>query len=254
MSRQNVYDDQRFFAAYQEMRKARAGINESLEQPATLALLPDVTGLDALDIGCGEGTLCRQLIAHGAKKVIGVDPSARMLELARAQSNDSRISYIEAFAEQLQLPDASVDLVVSCLALHYLSTGSLLSLARDIARWLRPGGWLVTSMEHPIMTASPHLNSGPQFILDGYADEGPRSTTWFVDGVVKHHRTLATTLNAFIDAGLVIEQVLEPAPSVALSKRRPELAIHRRRPPLLVIRCRRRDPTDTPTSSPATEN
>ena len=89
------------------------------------------------------------------------------------------------------------------------------------------------------MSAAPHRNSGPQFVLDDYAEKGPRATRWFVDSVIKHHRTLATTLNTLIDAGLTIGRVLEPAPTAALLKRRPDLAIHRRRPPLLLVRAQR---------------
>jgi SAM-dependent methyltransferase len=58
-----LYDDPAFFARYQEMREREAGLNEDLEQPAITRLLPDVTGTDVLDIGCGDGTLARWLAA-----------------------------------------------------------------------------------------------------------------------------------------------------------------------------------------------
>jgi hypothetical protein len=37
MSRQNIYDDERFFGLYQRMRRAQTGLNEALEHASTVA-------------------------------------------------------------------------------------------------------------------------------------------------------------------------------------------------------------------------
>ncbi len=70
MSRQNVYDDQAFFAGYQQLRDAESGINAAVEQPGLRALLPEVTGRTVLDLGCGDGALARDLAARGATRVM----------------------------------------------------------------------------------------------------------------------------------------------------------------------------------------
>jgi ubiquinone/menaquinone biosynthesis C-methylase UbiE len=238
VSRQNIYDDERFFGSYQRMRRAQTGLNEALEQPSMLELLPTVRGAVVLDLGCGDGALSRELANRGAAQVTGVDPSGRMLGLARRRTADDRITYLRAFAEDLDLPDASFDLVVSSLAFHYLSGESFHTLVNAIARWLRPDGTIVASMVHPVKTAAPDAADSDQPPVGDYADEGPRLTHWFRESVVKHHRTTATILNTFIDAGLVIECVLEPAPTRAAIDHRPDLAVHRRRPPLLILRAR----------------
>src|SRR5262245_43620866 len=85
MAGQNVYDDPEFFAAYQRMREADAGITAGVEEAALRALLPDVTGTRVVDLGCGDGRLCQYLAELGAANVLGVDPSARMLALARRE-------------------------------------------------------------------------------------------------------------------------------------------------------------------------
>ena len=70
------------------------------------------------------------------------------------------------------------------------------------------GGDLVFTIEHPIFMAAAH----PRWMIDedgrkiwpvnGYSIEGERRTDWFTKGVIKYHRTLATTMNTLIAAGL----------------------------------------------------
>jgi 2-polyprenyl-3-methyl-5-hydroxy-6-metoxy-1,4-benzoquinol methylase len=217
------------------MREEGAGLNETLERPAVLRLLPDLRGARAVDLGCGDGSLCRELVDRGAAEVTGVDPSARMLDLAHQRTSEGQVTYIQAFAEDFVARASSVDTVVSSLVLHYLSSDGFKAVIRAVASWLRPGGSVVVSMEHPAKTAS----LGAEPTLRNYADEGPKSTHWFTDGVVKHHSTLATICGSFHEAGLTITQVLEPMPTVALVRARPDLAVHRQTPPILVLKAQR---------------
>ncbi|MFD0332148.1 class I SAM-dependent methyltransferase [Streptacidiphilus monticola] len=150
-----LYDTPDFFTAYQRMRADGDGLNEELEQPALRALLPQVTGLDVLDLGCGDGGQAEWLASAGARSVLGVDPSTRMLALARGRAHPC-LRYLQATAEELTLPQASLDLVVSSLALHYVP--DLPALLARIAQWLRPGGHLVYSVEHPVCTAQQPMN------------------------------------------------------------------------------------------------
>jgi 2-polyprenyl-3-methyl-5-hydroxy-6-metoxy-1,4-benzoquinol methylase len=70
------------FARYQQMRQRGTGPSEDLEQPALTRLLTAVAGRDVLDIGCGDGALARSLASRGARHVLGIDPSERMLTLS----------------------------------------------------------------------------------------------------------------------------------------------------------------------------
>ena len=56
--------------------------NAFYERPATLALLPNVRGMQVLDAGCGPGAYAEELLNRGAH-VISVDASDRMIELAQ---------------------------------------------------------------------------------------------------------------------------------------------------------------------------
>ena len=240
MSRQNVYDDPGFFNPYNSMRSAGSGLNEALEQPALIRMLPDVRSLTVVDLGCGSGGLARQLHRRGAALVVGVDPSANMLALAPEGEGPS---FVRSLAEDVEFRSETVDLVVSSLALHYVA--DLGAVAKRIVEWLRPGGQLVASMEHPIVTANGSRPPGASgFELARYADEGPRSPSWFIGGVTKYHRTVSSIFGSLTAAGLVVLELAEPAPTDEVLRLRPDLDVHRDRPPLLLVRAAKPDRVD----------
>lgn len=160
-----------------------------------------------------------------------------MLAVARERTHDGRVRYFQQFAEDVVLPSESVDVVVSSLALHYIA--DLDTLLESIYHWLRPGGALVASMEHPIVTAAPAQQSATGGLVDSYADPGVRHTSWFIDDVIKYHRSISDIVNGILNSGLSLDQLDEPTPSPTRAHQRPDLAIHRRRPPLLLFRASR---------------
>jgi SAM-dependent methyltransferase len=108
-----------------------------------LHALPDVAGKDVVELGCGTGYVGAWLKKVGAARVVGVDPTPAQLATARRceETFGLGLEFLEAFAEDVPLPDASFDLVVS-------EYGA--SIWADPYRWipeaarlLRPGGELV---------------------------------------------------------------------------------------------------------------
>ena len=80
-----------------------------------LRALPDVTGKDVVELGCGTAYFGAWLKKAGAAVVVGVDPTPAQLETAR-RCNERfglGLELVEAFGEEVPLPDASFDLVVS---------------------------------------------------------------------------------------------------------------------------------------------
>jgi SAM-dependent methyltransferase len=240
---QNIYDDEQFFEGYSRLPRSVEGLDGAPEWPALRARLPDLRGVDVLDLGCGFGWFCRWARQHGAAHVLGVDVSEKMLARARATTEDPAITYSRADLERLQLPAASFDLVYSSLALHYIE--ALDRLMATVHRSLVHGGRLVFSVEHPIYTApaepgwSVDAAGRKTWPLDGYLEEGPRSTDWLTRDVIKQHRTIATYLNLLLGLGFAISHVEEWGPTREQIAARPELADERQRPPFLLVAARR---------------
>ncbi len=237
--KENKYDDARFFQKYSEMPRSRYGLAGAGEWPTLEPLLPDFAGKDALDLGCGYGWHCAYMAAHGARSVLGIDLSEKMLAVARETHAAPAVTYRRCAMEDFALADASLDVVFSSLALHYVR--DYVPLVRRIARWLRPGGRFLFSAEHPVFTAQ-----GPQdwvydaqgnilhFPVDNYYLEGPRRAVFLGEPVQKYHRTLTTYLDALLTNGFRLLRVVEPPPPpemLDLPGMRDEL----RRPMMLIV-------------------
>jgi ubiquinone/menaquinone biosynthesis C-methylase UbiE len=241
---QNIYDDDEFFAGYSRLRRSVEGLDGAPEWPALRALLPDLRGRNVLDLGCGFGWFCRWAHQQGAAQVLGIDVSERMLARAKETTDDPSITYIKADIGHLELQPKSFDVVYSSLALHYVE--NLSRLLSQAYRSLVPGGALVFSVEHPIFTAPSWPNWSQDaagrktWPVDGYLDEGPRSTDWLAKGVIKQHRTLATYINMLIQTGFIISHVEEWGPTAAQIARQPNWADERQRPPFLLVAATRR--------------
>lgn len=236
---QNIYDDPAFFAGYGRMRRSVEGLAGAPEWPAVRALLPDLAGARVVDLGCGYGWFSRFARDQGASRVLGVDVSERMLAKAKVMTADAAIIYERVDLERLDLPEASFDLAYSSLAFHYIA--DFAGLLAAIHRALAPGSRLVFSMEHPIFMAprnaawSTDLDGRRIWPLDSYQVEGPRTTNWLAQGVVKQHRTLGTTLNLLIGAGFTIRHVEEWGPTYDQLAAQSDLAEERDRPMFLLV-------------------
>jgi ubiquinone/menaquinone biosynthesis C-methylase UbiE len=238
---QNIYDDPVFFAGYKELRTKGTGLNEVLEQPALMKLLPEsLVGLNVLDIGCGFGDFARKARALGAGRVLGIDVSELMLNNARQYTEDEAIKYQQIGVEELELIEEKFDLVVSSLALHYVRDYQ--SAIHNIYGLLRSGGHFVFSVEHPICTALPQQqwHTTPDgtplhWPVDRYHEETARHTRWFVDDVIKYHRSVGSYVNGLLDVGFRLMRLEEPRPLPEAVQANPALALHERRPPFLLL-------------------
>ena len=240
---QNIYDTPEFFEGYSQLGRSVEGLAGAAEWPSLRALVPNLHGLNVVDLGCGFGWFCRWAHEQGAAHVLGLDVSENMLARARAATSDTAITYVRADLERLDLPEASFDLAYSSLALHYIE--DLAGLLSTVHRALVPGAHLIFSIEHPIYMAPTHPGwsideeGRKTWPVDSYQAEGPRKTDWLAKGVIKQHRTIGTTLNLLIRLGFTISHVEEWGPTDEQIAAKPELAEERERPMFLLVAARR---------------
>jgi SAM-dependent methyltransferase len=242
---QNIYDTPKFFEGYSRLPRSIHGLDGAPEWPDIRALLPDLNGKRVVDLGCGFGWFARWARQHGAAYVLGLDLSHNMLERAKADTLDSGIDYRIADLETLELPERSFGLAYSSLAFHYVA--DLARLMHTVHRALVKDAHLVFSIEHPVYMAA----AQPQWIGDAggrktwpvndYSREGVRTTDWLANGVVKYHRTMATTLNTLLDTGFAVRRVVEFAPTAEQIAAAPQLAEETERPMMLIIAAQRMD-------------
>ena len=129
---------------YNSTRRADPYITKKIFQ----FLAPRSNGL-YLDIGCGTGNYTIVLANKGIN-FYGVEPSAKMLDIAR--SRDRRISWLTGNAEKLPTNDNLFDGVIATLTIHHWN--DLKKAFREIHRVLKHGGKLV------IFTATPEQMKG----------------------------------------------------------------------------------------------
>ena len=108
-----------------------------------IRMLPDVTGLDVVELGCGTAYFGAWLKRAGAKRVVGIDITPAQLDTARRMDEEFGLGLelIEANAEDVPLPDDSFDLAFSEYGASLWCDPKL--WIAEAARVLRPGGELV---------------------------------------------------------------------------------------------------------------
>lgn len=184
--------------------------------PAVRGALGKVDGLRVLDVGCGEGRLCRELANQGAT-VFGLDPVLGLIEVAGRRGG----RYVRGDAAQLPFRTASFELVLSILSL--IDIFEFRSAIKEMARVTSPGGRILVANINSFATAN---NSGwvkdaagnrIMFPIDNYMQERGDEVHWAGITVVNFHRPLSAYMQAFLEAGLrlVTYEELVPTDNVA---------------------------------------
>ncbi len=164
----------------------------SAEEPVVQAMIDSIAPGRALDAACGTGRHTKYLAERGFD-TIGVDCSPEMLERARAKVPQARFELGDLTA--IPFASGSFDLALCALALDH--TDDLRTPIAELARVVRPGGFVIISTLHPI---GRQLGGGA-FYRD--ADGGR--------GMIRGpSQTVSDYIMAAISAGLEVRQCVEP--------------------------------------------
>ncbi|MFI5695388.1 class I SAM-dependent methyltransferase [Kribbella sp. NPDC051586] len=135
--RKKVDYDRTQYPTYDQGRALSAEVMRSWMETFTRHA-PARRPLTVADVGSGTGRFTPSLAQTFGGPVYGVEPFARMREIAERDATHPAVIYLAGSAERLPLPDDSCDLVLLFLSFHHVQDRS--AAARELARVLRPGG------------------------------------------------------------------------------------------------------------------
>ena len=227
------------FDSYQEMAEYyyekvdEKPFNAYYERPGLIELLPDVEGKKVLDAGCAAGWFTDWLVKHGAD-VTAVDFSPNMVEMTKKRVGDKADVIQADLNEPLDfLEDASLDIIISSLTLHYLKDWD--RVMKEFNRILIEDGKLVFSVHHPFMDYS-------YFDVDDYFEIKLLQDKWAEPEVEVefYRRPLSEIIGPVTENGFVVEKLTEPMPTEKFKKELPE-AYERltKKPQFLFVRAKK---------------
>jgi len=192
-----------------------------------------------LDVGTGEGQVARSLRKDGAE-VFGVDPITAMVR--EAARRDPAMPVTQAGAAALPFADASFDAALACLVFEHIDDVD--EAIADVARVLRPGGTFLFLLNHPLLQTpdsgwiddqiveppEQYWRIGPYLIEQATIEEVQKDV--FIRFI---HRPLSRYINTLAANGLILSQMIEPAPPEGFLAKAPQFRDAATVPRLLVL-------------------
>lgn len=95
------------------------------------------------DLGCGNGRNLKYLSETYGMRGFGCDISTEAISQAKKQSEGLPLTYaVQSIADPIPLGDTSQTFVLDMMASHFLTSDQREKFLHEIARVLKPGGWL----------------------------------------------------------------------------------------------------------------
>ncbi len=225
-------------------RQARAGYDiyrDYINTPAFLDMLPDITGLTGLDIGCGEGSNTRKVAELGAK-MSAIDIAERFVKHANETetANPLGIDYQVADARELPFADVTFDFATAFMVMMDVMDPE--KVLREIHRVVRPGGFFQFSILHPCF-APPYRkvlrhDDGKAYAVEiaNYYAVGKHYGQWYFSQTTEEekrttkpfqvpyiHLTLSMWVELLDNVGFQLKRFGEPKANDKVMRQCPEL-------------------------------
>jgi SAM-dependent methyltransferase len=113
-----------------------------------IPLLPPFTSTSILDLGCGAGVPCTQILAQHTASLVAVDISATQLELARENvkvEGAGKVEFVKSDMHALSFPPETFDAVAGFYSIIHLPREEQVVLMERIWTWLKPGGYFLAN-------------------------------------------------------------------------------------------------------------
>lgn len=229
-----------------------------INTPAFLKMLPNVSDLNGLDIGCGEGYNTRMVAKKGAK-MIAVDISETFIKHAIEKEKEEPLEIKYQIASALELPflDKQFDFVMSTMAL--MDMPNLNKALTEAYRVIKSGGFFQFSIIHPCFFTpqfkwiydennervailcgdyyKPKIGEVDEWIFSAAPEEIKAGMRKF--RIPRFDRILSDWLNSLIKIGFILEEFNEPYANEEIAKKCPDVADTRIFSWFLHIRCRK---------------
>ena len=212
-----------------------------INSPAFFKMLPDISNLKGLDIGCGEGYNTRIASKKGAK-MTAIDISKVFIKYAKETENQEPlgIDYKVMCATELTFPNNHFDFAMATMSIMDIADNEKAIV--EASRVIKPGGFFQFSMSHPCFSFSDsdwvRNEEGKRtgFIVKDYFKKvNGDLEEWIFSAAPKEitekmrkfrtpqfNRTLSEWLNLLIEKLFFLEEFCEPYPDNEILKKYPE--------------------------------
>lgn len=196
------------------------------EKPAMYRLLPNLKDKTVISLGCGSGEDCKYLKSQGAKLVIGIDSSEKLIEIAKNSYPQCDFHVMDM--EKMDFDNASFDFAYSSLAIHYIEDWH--QVFQEVFRILKPGGYFLFSCNHPVYSALDIVEDDGDIKISQLSRKRTKSTDAveiigdymshkpiiMPDGsdmaVTTWHKSIGEIAKEIADTGFLISDIVEPKP------------------------------------------
>ncbi|WP_370541816.1 class I SAM-dependent methyltransferase [Alicyclobacillus sp. SO9] len=188
----DFYDQPSVFSTYMQHRTWSQNPNDTIEKPILAELIGNVRNCAILDLGCGNADFGLSSLQLGCRRYVGLEGSKNMAQSGRNTLEGTSGKIILSSIEDWNYPEASFDLVVSRLALHYVE--NVEECFRNVYKTLVPGGRFVFQSSTPCSLLVTEVKKAPNEERTGSLTITLRRVSVIIHGLVVRWSSITAQL------------------------------------------------------------